>query len=153
MKGISKRNNAVLQKNELYADWIGVATQSPCSEVRRSVLGHPEAFDELLEVYAECRNPGWDGYGANPVEPETLRMAYTLIKSLPLGFPQPSIGAEPDGQLTLEWYRTPTRTLSLSIDPDGFIHYGGLFGAEKHFGTVPFLDVLPDRILRLAREV
>ena len=80
-------------------------------------------------------------------------MAYALIESLPLGFPRPSVSAQPDGQLTLEWYRTPTRTLSLSIDPDGFIHYGGLFGPEKHFGTVPFLEGLSDRILRLANEV
>jgi hypothetical protein len=70
-----------------------------------------------------------------------------------LGFPRPSISAQPDGQLTLEWYRTATRTLSLSIDPDGFIHYAGLFGAEEHFGTVAFLGGLPDRILRLASEV
>jgi hypothetical protein len=76
-----------------------------------------------------------------------------LIESLPLGFPRPSISAQPDGQLTLEWYRSPTRTLSISIDPAGVIHYAGLFGIEKHFGTVRYLDGLPDRILRLASEV
>jgi hypothetical protein len=73
--------------------------------------------------------------------------------SLPLGFPRPSISAQADGQLTFEWYRSPTRTLSISIDPDGFIHYAGLFGPGKHFGTVAFLDSLPDQILRLASEV
>src|SRR5438309_1308430 len=127
---------AIMQNPGLYADRIDAAAQRHRNEFRLSVLGHQEAFDELAEVYDECRNPGWDGYGANAVEHETLQLAYTLIESLPLGFPRPSVSAQPDGQLTLEWYRAPTRTLSLSIDPDGFIHYGGLFGPEKHFGTV-----------------
>src|SRR5437868_2072164 len=114
--------NAVLANPELYADLIDAAARKPREEFRHSVLGHQEAFEELAEVYKECRNPGWDGYGAKAVEQETLRGTYLLIESLPLGFPRPSISAQPDGQLTLEWYRTPTRTLSLSVDPDGFIH-------------------------------
>jgi hypothetical protein len=138
---------------ELFSDQIGLAAQRPRTAFRYSVLGHQEAFEELADVYNDCRNPGWDGYGAAAVEQETLRMAYTIIESLPLGFPRPSISAQPDGQLTLEWYHAPTRTLSISIDPDGFIHYGGLFGSEKHFGTVAYLDGLSERILRLATEV
>lgn len=145
--------NTTMQNPRLYADLIDAAVQRHRGEFQLSVLGHQEACDELAEVYDECRKPGWDGYGANRVEQETLRMAYTLIESLPLGFPRPSISAQADGQLTFEWYRSPTRTLSISIDPDGFIHFGGLFGPEKHFGTVAFLDGLPDRILRLASEV
>jgi hypothetical protein len=145
--------STVVQHPELYADLIDAGAQRRRNEFRFSVLGHQEAFDELAEVYDECRQAGWDGYGANAVEQESLRRAYVLIQSLPLGFPRPSISAQPDGQLTMEWYRTPTRTLSLSIDPDGFIHYAGLFGAEKHFGTVPLLDGLPERLLRLAGEV
>lgn len=141
------------QNPGLLADRMGLAARRPRGEFRRSVLGHQEVLEELAEVYDECRNPGWDGYGGKAVEQETLRMAYCLIESLPLGFPRPSVSAQPDGQLTFEWYRTPTRTLSISIDPDGFIHYGGLFGSEQHFGTVPFIDSLPDRILRLANEV
>jgi hypothetical protein len=121
--------------------------------LRKSTLGHREALEELWEVWDECRHVNWDGYDAMPVEHDTYHAAYALIESLPLGFPRPSISAQPDGQLTFEWYRTPTRTLSISIDPDGFIHYAGLFGVEKHFGTVPILDGLPDRLLRLASEV
>jgi hypothetical protein len=145
--------NAELQNAGQYSDLIDRAAREHRESFRRSVLGHQEAFEELAEVWEECRNPGWDGYGALAVEQETYRSAYVLIESLPLGFPRPSVSAQPDGQLTLEWYRTPTRTLSISIDPDGFIHYAALFGVEKHFGTVPFIDGLPDRILRLASEV
>jgi hypothetical protein len=144
---------AVLTQPGLYAERIDASVRQPREEVRRSVLGHQEAFEELADVWQECRNPGWDGYGAKAVEQETLHGTYILIESLPLGFPRPSISAQPDGQLTLEWYRSPTRTLSLSIDPDGFIHYAGLFGLEKHFGTLPMLDGLPAQILRLAAVI
>ncbi len=120
---------------------------------RHSVLGHQEALEELHDVCIECHRPNWDGYGALPVEQEAYRVSYCLIESLPLGFPRPSISAHPDGQLTLEWYRSPTQTLSISIDPAGFIHYAGLFGEEKHFGTVPILDGIPAGILRLASKV
>jgi hypothetical protein len=135
------------------ADWIDQAAQEHRQGFRRSVLGHQEAFDELSEVWDECRKPDWDGYGARAVEQETLRSTYQVIESLPLGFPRPSISAQPDGQLTLEWYRSPMRTLSVSVDPDGYVHYAGLFGVEKHFGTVPLLGGLPAKILRLASEV
>ncbi len=142
-----------LPNAEQYAELIDRAARETRKEFRLSVLGHQEAFEELVEVWKECRNPDWDGYGALPVEQVTYQSAYALIESLPLGFPRPSISAQPDGQLTFEWYRTPTRTLSISIDPDGFIHYAVLFGSETHFGTVPILDGLPKRILRLASEV
>ena len=136
-----------------YAEYIDQAAREQRQAIRQSVLGHQKAFDELAEVWEECRKPGWDGYGAWAVEQETLRNTYQVIESLPLGFPRPSISAQPDGQLTLEWYRSPTRTLSISIYPGGYIHFAGLFGVEKLFGTVPLLGGLPARILRLASEV
>ncbi len=136
-----------------FAEWIDEAVRQPREVLRNSVLGHEEAFEELWEIWDECRIADWDGYGAPPIEQATYHSAYTLIESLPLGFPRPSISAQPDGQLTLEWYRSPTRTLSIGIDPDGLIHYAGLIGAEQHFGTVPLLDGIPNRILRLASEI
>lgn len=141
------------QSLRAYSEVIDLAAWRPQREVRESTLGHQEALDELWEVWDECRQENWDGYHALPVERETYHRAYILIEGLPLGFPRPAISAQPDGQLTFEWYRSPTRTFSIGIDPDGFIHYAGLFGTEKHYGTVVMLDTLPKRILRLAIEV
>ena len=62
--------------------------------------------DELAAVWEDCRHPNWDGYAALPVTQDALRNVYIFLESLPLGFPLPSIGAEPDGDLTMEW---PTR--------------------------------------------
>ena len=130
-----------------------MAARRPQVEVRNSILGHQEALEELWEVWNECRDANWDCYDAFPVEQQTYHAAYVLIESLPLGFPRPSIGAEPDGQFTLEWHKSPNRTLSVSVDPDGYLHYAGLFGTNKRYGTLAFYSTAPDELIQLVREL
>src|SRR5262245_7625563 len=98
--------NATAANPIQYAVWIDQTARRPQNEIRNSTLGHQEAIDELWEVWNECQQANWDGYDALPVEHDTYRAAYLLIESLPLGFPRPTIGAEPDGQLTLEWHKS-----------------------------------------------
>ncbi len=95
-------------------------------------------FEDLLKIFDECREPNWDGYGAEPVREETYRLAQQFLTILPLGTRVPSIGAEPDGHITLEWYRSSQRTLSVSISPDGELHYAALLGAARICGTETF---------------
>jgi hypothetical protein len=117
------------------------------------VLGKQSAFDELADVWEECKSPNWDGYNAFPVTQDTLRNAYCVIESLPVGSPSPTLGAEPDGEITLEWYRSPYRTLSVSVSPDGDLHYAALCGPNKIYGTSVFLGDIPDVILGLIEQV
>jgi hypothetical protein len=109
--------------------------------------------DELATVWNECRDANWDGFGAVPVTQDTLRNAYILLESLPLGFPAPSISAEPDGDLTLEWHRSARRTLSVSVTADGDLHYAALLGASRVYGTEAFFDEIPDAIRDLVYRV
>jgi hypothetical protein len=109
--------------------------------------------DDLGTVWDECRRPDWDGFGALPVNQQTLLNAYTFLESLPLGCPAPSVGAEPDGQLTLEWHRGPRRTLSVSVTPDGELHYAALIGPNRVFGTEAFFGEVPGAILDLIRRI
>ncbi|RMF85056.1 MAG: hypothetical protein D6744_02065 [Planctomycetota bacterium] len=109
--------------------------------------------DELAEAWAECQKAGWDGYGALPVSRDALRNTYVFLEAWPLGFPLPSIGAEPDGHLTLEWYRNPRRVLSVSVSPDDLLHYAALLGASRTCGTEAFFGEIPDTILGLVRRV
>lgn len=121
--------------------------------LRNSSLGHQEALDELWEVWNDCRKTDWDGHGALPVDQETYRAAYLLIESLPLGFPKPSLGAEPDGHLTLEWYKSPCRILSVSVDPEGVLHYAGLYGSDKRYGSLTFFSTAPYELIQLVRDL
>jgi hypothetical protein len=108
------------------------------------------SLKELRAAFDECREPGWDGYWAEAVRPETYEFANRFLLALPAGVLTPSVGAESDGHLTLEWYRDPSRVLSVSVSPEGDLHYAALLGNTSHSnGTEPFRGEVPGKILRL----
>ena len=108
---------------------------------------------ELEDVWGDCQQPNWDGYQALPVARDTLRNAYLLLEMWPQNLPAPTIAAEADGHLTLEWYQSPTRVLSVSVSPEGDLHYAALLGPRRSYGTEIFSGRWPSRILELAKEV
>jgi hypothetical protein len=110
-------------------------------------------FEDLFDVAERCRNADWDGCGATPVSDETFRQSYRVLESLPLGTRQPSVGVEPDGHITFEWYRSPKRTLSVSVSQDGNLHYSALLGPNTAFGTEAFFGEIPKPILDLVNRV
>ena len=112
-----------------------------------------EVIDELSRVAEECRSANWDGYGAAAVAEDTFKQARSFLDALPVGTPAPSVGAEPDGQLTLEWYRSPRRLLSISVSSGGDLHYAALIGPAKAYGTEPFLGEAPQPIVHLIRRI
>jgi hypothetical protein len=104
---------------------------------------------ELGRVGVETQTPNWDGYGGATVAVETLVRAYLFVAALPEYAREPSVGAEPDGHVTLEWYRAPRRVLSISVSPEGDLCYAALLGASKRYGTEPFYGSVSEDILRL----
>jgi hypothetical protein len=55
----------------------------------------------------------WDGYGASPIEHETVRRAWAFLRAvMPANALAPDIGPTKDGQLQFEWHR---RTADLEI--------------------------------------
>jgi len=110
-------------------------------------------LSELLQTAKECRESNWDGYGAEPVSDVTYQFAQQFLNALPLGISAPTIGAEPDGHLTVEWYRSPQRTLSVSVSPEGDFHYAALIGSAKAFGTEAFFGEAPKAIVDLIHRV
>lgn len=116
--------------------------------------GRRAVQSELAGQQEDCARRGWDGYDAEPVSIGTYRYAVRFVEALPAGFPMPSVGAEADGHLTLEWYRNPSRVVSVSISPEGCLHYAALLGANvRKSGTEPFLGEVPSDLLQLIRRV
>lgn len=111
------------------------------------------AIDELATTWEECRAPNWDGYDAYPVKEETLNYAYAFIQALPLGFPLPSVSAEPDGYLAFDWFRSPYWTISVSVSPEAVIYYAALLGDSDPRGSELFLGEISKRLLTLIKEV
>ena len=108
---------------------------------------------DLPAVWEECNMPNWDGYDALPVEESTFRNACRFLEFLPFGLPKPSVGAEPDGHITFEWYQSVRRLLSVSISPDAKLHYAALLGLKRAYGTEVYYQEVPEVILNLIRQV
>jgi hypothetical protein len=115
--------------------------------------GGDEVFNELDEVQQECSLPGWDGYHAQAIDPGTYFLASKFLKSLPLGIAAPSVSADPDGEITFEWYNSPRKTVSVSVSSYGDLHFSALNGSSSTFGTEPFYGKAPQSILELIQRL
>lgn len=110
-------------------------------------------FQQLNEIYEECSSAGWDGERAKPISGEVLQCAETFLKSFPLGIEAPEVGAETDGAITLEWYRSPNRVISISINPDGWLYYAAIIGAARRHGMDFALFDISEDLLGLISQV
>ena len=112
-------------------------------------LGKPvqDTYKQLYEVLKECSSRDWDGYGAEAVNFESYENAKRFVQGIPFGIRMPEVSAEPDGEITFEWYSAPTRVFSVSIGANNELNYAGLFGAGRAYGTEIFHDEIPEVIL------
>lgn len=115
--------------------------------------GTHDVLEELNSVIETASSDNWDGYGGSKINEETTRLAFLFLESLPLGTEMPSVGSEPDGHITFEWYRSPRRLLSVSVSPNGDLHYAALLGPNKSYGTEAFFGELPSTIFDLIKRV
>jgi len=109
-------------------------------------------FQQLLEVFEECSSEGWDGEQAKPISVEVLQYAIRFLNSF-LGIKAPEVGAEPDGAITLEWYRSPNKVVSISINPDGWVYWAALIGTSRRHGADYALMGVSDILLKIILQV
>ncbi len=107
----------------------------------------------LADIFDQCSLPNWDGYGALAVGPEALGAAQRVVRSLPPGMAAPSVGAEPDGQITLEWHHSRRRTLSISVNPERELHFAALLGPSSICGKEFFYGSFPSFLNELVHKV
>lgn len=120
-------------------------------QVQRSVaLFGPKAasISALTALAEECREPNWDGYGAEPANPHALRRAEDLIASLPDDLPLPECSIEPDGCVSLDWMPVPFRTLTVSVGKSDRLPYAWVDGTDRGHAVARLVNgQLPPRIL------
>lgn len=105
-----------------------------------------EIRDHLEELCAEAATSGWDGYGAIPVRPESLTRAWQFLLCLPISFPLPELGADGEGDVTLDWHLGWRRAFTAAVAPDGRISYAWVNGYSSSRGTEWFSDDIPPAI-------
>lgn len=108
---------------------------------------------ELAEVWDECSEPDWDGYDALPVSLDSMENAERFLLALPLGTMPPSIGAMPNGNVSLEWHHSRRRSLTVTVTPEGDLHYAALLGPARGYGTERFVDEVPKTMCDLIARV
>jgi hypothetical protein len=143
--GFSDTANTLKRLNDELCDYL----RGPSSLGLQPI----DVFNELYEIAEECAEEGWDGENAKPVTKAVFDEGFRFLKSLPLSTTVPSVSAEPDGQITFEWYHSTSRVLSVSTDSDGFLHYAAIIGPKKAHGSEPFVTGMPRVIIDLIGQV
>ena len=91
--------------------------------------------EEIARIAIECLDANWDGYGANPVTPDTVNIACKFVGSLSPYQRPDSAAPEPDGGISFDWYKHPRWVLSISIIEGGGLAYAAIFGNHTEHGT------------------
>lgn len=118
------------------------------SQLRRSVsmtFGGRlyEMQASLDDVYEECSQPDWDGYGAIAVHEDAYEEAKKILSLLPSFIPMPEIVAEPSGSIGFEWHKEKGQVFALSVDGRHRIIYAGIIAGDREHGSAYFEDAIP----------
>lgn len=102
---------------------------------------------DLNTACLEASSPGWDGYGALPVDLETFEVASRFLDALPPTPEDPEIAIDPDGEVSITWRRSRHQLFSVSIARGGRISFAGIFGERDRSGTEFFSEEIPSAVL------
>lgn len=108
------------QARQAYAtlwNYDTVATDIDILAYIRAFLDDP-ALDPL-DGYEQYNRPNWDGFGAEPITPKTLRYARQMREMLPDAFGEPHVAPGADGSIGFYWSveRGPIRSMCIDIGP------------------------------------
>lgn len=118
----------------------------------RSVLDRTIAFESLDNAYREAGSHDWDYEGGAPADAMSYRYACLLLRQLPAWVQNPEASVDPDGEISLDWYRGRGWAFSVSVGRDGTLSYAALFGASSQRGVESFVGEIPENILASLRR-
>jgi len=105
------------------------------------------ALTELDELRAEASHKGWDGYGAQPLNPASFDFAIRFLNALPSAAPLPDVSADGDGEVSLDWVFGERQALTVSVGPTGRCIFAWMLGQRTYRGTDWIDDEIPDEIV------
>lgn len=108
---------------------------------------------DLVDLWHECSQLGWDGYNAPALTPAVIRMALRFVESIPFDIPAPEISASAAGEVTFEWAQTSRRIVSVAVSGNGEIYFASLNGNKRNFGSMPFDGTFDRQLHQLIQTV
>ncbi len=100
-------------------------------------------LDELDSLYRQASHAGWDGFGAEPVSADAYDFAKMFIKALPTTAPLPELNADPDGEISLDWFFGKRHALTVSVGRTGRCTFAWVLGQRSNRGTDWIEDDIP----------
>lgn len=107
---------------------------------------HP-LHDQLIDVFLQSSVARRQDDDSEPIDRNTIMIAKLLVESLPKAYQTPTISGEPDGHVNIEWFVHPRRILSVSVNPNGLLHWAALIGEEDPRGSCRFFGETPKTLL------
>ncbi len=112
-----------------------------------------KVIQDLWDVYDDCKTDGWDNYDAQAVAGETFEISrHFLDKLLGNHIRPPEIAADPDGEISFEWYERDDLVFAISVSPQRKLAYAGILGQEKTHGIEHFGNHIPPIIFKYLRK-
>jgi hypothetical protein len=103
---------------------------------------------ELWELFEDCCSDDWDEYEAKGITSECLDVGLEFLDKLPAFVTNPEVAADPDGELSFEWFKSEDMMLTVSVSSERKISYAGIFGQAKAHGVDNFGLEIPTTVLR-----
>jgi hypothetical protein len=112
------------------------------------------AATRVRRLREECRQAGWDGYGAAPISAATERHAVRFVSKLPVDLPAPDVTPDNDGEVSFDWWFSPNAQFGVSVGPEGKLTYAGVIGkGVKRHGVEPFAEAIPWYVLSTIEDL
>jgi hypothetical protein len=105
-----------------------------------------QARKSLKAVRAEASFSGWNGYDALPLNPLAYYFAQVFLSALPTTAPSPEVSADPDGEVSFDWFFGERKALSISIGATGRCTFAWMLGQSTFRGTDWIEDEIPASI-------
>lgn len=109
---------------------------------------------ELAEIVQECSVHDWNGYGAEPINLDSVRFAFEFLEKLSPGISMPELDVSPGGDLWMSWGRMSIY-FSITISGDRRI-YWCVHTPTSHKaseGENEWNGILPADIFELLHEI
>lgn len=108
----------------------------------------------IEDVARQHSTPGWDGYGARPIDSRAKAEAQRFVQLLPFGLQPPVPAPDPEGDMALSWDLGSDHVLTVSINANGTVTYAGLLGGGvKRYGMEQLGDDIPQVILQTLEDL
>jgi hypothetical protein len=135
----------------LYTSLSNSTTEHEAYNLLLDQLNDSQQQDTLTSRFSRYNKANWDGYGAAPITPETIRAARRFLRMLPSVFGEPEMAPGSDGIIAMEWLfedEHPLRKLFIDVGP-GNVWSVYFRRADGKKGTMPEEPITADTKIKL----